>query len=102
NDKETLKLAHQGMKDNGGTSFSAAINASIAQIDSAEKISNGANKNRIILLSDGDDGDSASKRNVAVQKCKDKFIEVYPVGFGSANDAILRKIAEETGGEYYR
>ena len=102
NDKETLKLALQGMKDNGGTSFSAAINASIAQIDSAEKISNGANKNRIILLSDGDDGDSASKRNVAVQKCKDKFIEVYTVGFGSANDAILRKIAEETGGEYYR
>ena len=101
-DKETLKLALQKMYSNGGTSFSAALNASIKQIDSAEKITNGANKNRIILLSDGDDNDSASMRNAAIQKCKEKYIEVYTVGFGSANDNILQKIADETGGEYYK
>lgn len=101
-DKESLKLALQKMYSNGGTSFSAALNASIKQIDSAEKITYGANKNRIILLSDGDDGDSASRRNVAIQKCKDKFIEVYTVGFGSANDAILQNIAYKTGGKYYK
>ena len=102
NDKEVLKLALQKMYSNGGTSFSAALNASIAQIDRADKITNGVNKNRIILLSDGDDNDSASMRNAAIQKCKDKFIEVYTVGFGSANDAILQKIADETKGKYYR
>lgn len=101
-DKEALKLALQKMYSNGGTSFSAALNASIKQIDGAEKITNGANKNRIILLSDGDDNDSANMRNAAIQKCKDKFIEVYTVGFGSANDAILQKIADETKGKYYR
>lgn len=101
-DKESLKLALQKMYSNGGTSFSAALNASIKQIDSAEKITNGANKNRIILLSDGDDNDYASRRNAAIQKCKDKFIEVYTVGFGSANDAILQNIADETGGNYYK
>ncbi len=101
-DKEALKLALQKMYSNGGTSFSAALNASIKQIDGAEKITNGANKNRIILLSDGDDNDSANMRNAAIQKCKDKFIEVYTVGFGSANDAILQNIADETGGKYYK
>lgn len=101
-DKESLKIALQKMYSNGGTSFSAALNASIKQIDSAEKITNGANKNRIILLSDGDDNDYASRRNAAIQKCKDKFIEVYTVGFGSANDAILQNIADKTGGKYYK
>ena len=101
-DKETLKLALQKMYSNGGTSFSAALNASIKQIESAEKISNGANKNRIILLSDGDDNDSASSRNAAIQMCNDKYIEVYTVGFGSANDTILQNIADKTGGKYYR
>lgn len=101
-DKETLKLALQKMYSNGGTSFSAALNASIKQIESAEKISNGANKNRIILLSDGDDNDSASRRNAAIQMCNDKYIEVYTVGFGSANDTILQNIADKTGGKYYK
>lgn len=101
-DKETLKLALQKMYSNGGTSFSAALNASIKQIESAEKISNGANKNRIILLSDGDDNDSSSRRNAAIQMCNDKYIEVYTVGFGSANDTILQNIADKTGGKYYK
>lgn len=99
---EELKLALQKMRDNGGTSFSAALNASMAQIDTAGIISYGANKNRIILLSDGDDGDSASTRNMAVKACKEKHIEVYTVGFGSANDRILQQIADETGGKYYK
>lgn len=101
-DKETLKLALQKMYSNGGTSFSAALNASIKQIDSVENISNSANKNRIILLSDGDDNDSASRRNAAIQMCNDKYIEVYTVGFGSANDTILQNIADKTGGKYYK
>ncbi len=101
-DKETLKLALQKMYSNGGTSFSAALNASIKQIESAEKISNGANKNRIILLSDGDDNDSSSRQNAAIQMCNDKYIEVYTVGFGSANDTILQNIADKTGGKYYK
>lgn len=101
-DKEALKKALQGLSDNGGTSFSAALRIAARQIDSAEKITNGANKNRIILLSDGDDNDSASARNAAVKVCKEKNIEVYTVGFGSANDSILQNIADETGGKYYR
>lgn len=62
----------------------------------------GASGAPTIPLSDGDDNDSANMRNAAIQKCKDKFIEVYTVGFGSANDAILQKIADETKGKYYR
>lgn len=102
NDTESLKLALQKMYSNGGTSFSAALNAAIAQIDSVEKISNGVDKNRILLLSDGDDGDSASRRNSAIQACKDRYIEVYTVGFGSANENILQQISDETGGKYYK
>lgn len=101
-DKEALKKALQGLSDNGGTSFSAALRIAARLIDSVEKITNGANKNRIILLSDGDDNDSASARNAAVKVCKEKNIEVYTVGFGSANDSILQNIADETGGKYYR
>ena len=67
-DKEALKKALQGLSDNGGTSFSAALRIAARQIDSAEKITNGANKNRIILLSDGDNNDSVSARNAAVKE----------------------------------
>ena len=54
------------------------------------------------MLSDGDDNDSASKRNAAIQKCKENYIEVYTVGFGSANDTILQNIADKTGGKHYK
>jgi len=46
--------------------------------------------------------DSASRRNAAIQMCNDKYIEVYTVGFGSANDTILQNIADKTGGKYYK
>lgn len=101
-DKDALKKALQKLSDNGGTSFCAALGTAIEQIESAKIITNGANKNRIILLSDGDDNDSASARNAVVQICKAKHIEVYTVGFGSANDSILQGIADETGGKYYK
>lgn len=101
-DKEALKSALQGLSDNGGTSFSAALRIAAKQIDSAKEITNGENKNRIILLSDGDDNDSAYARNDAVKVCREKDIEVYTVGFGSANDSILQDIADATGGKYYK
>lgn len=101
-DKETLKLALQKMYSYGNTSFSAALNASITQINSAKKILNGVNKNRIILLSDGDDLDDENRRDVAINACKEKHIEVYTVGFGAPNDSILEEIAQVTGGKYYK
>ncbi len=102
NNKDVLKIALQKMYSNGGTSFCAALNESLKQFDNVGTIPNYVNKNRIILLSDGDDGDSSVNRENAIKKCQDKFIEVYTVGFGSANDQILRHIAEVTGGEYYK
>lgn len=101
NNVETLKLALQKMRDGGGTSFSAALNTSIEQIDCANNPSSISIKNRIILLSDGDDNDSSTSRNAAIRACRDKNIEVYTVGFGSANDRILQQIADATGGKYY-
>ncbi len=79
-----------------------------------------SNKKVIILLSDGENNAGVVSPDEAIKFAKSKEIKVYTVGVGSddnvilgrdwfgnpiyaeLDEAMLKKIAEETGGKYYR
>ncbi len=90
-DKETLKLARFQKMCTAEQVFSAALNASIKQIESAEKNFKRRKQKPHHLLSDGDDKRLCKQaKSLPIQMCNDKYIEVYTVGFGSANDTTSK------------
>ncbi len=101
NDESVLRNNLNNVYSNGGTNFSVAINKAISSF-AQDDIKASYVNNRIILLSDGDDGGSTSALNNALNACVDKKIKIFTVGLGSANDSILQRIADKTGGEYFK
>jgi len=56
----------------------------------------------IILLTDGMDNASITPLDVVLKKLKKEKIKVFTVGIGGDTDtAVLKKIAEQTGGKFY-
>lgn len=97
-DKTLLKKAVQSITSNGGTSFSSAITTAISTF-SKEDLSNANMKNRIILLSDGED----SVSNSILDQANNNDIKIYTIGLGDdSHDYILKNIASYTGGEFYK
>lgn len=103
NDGNVLKNTLKRIYSSGGTNFSNAINKAISAFDEKDINASYVN-NRIILLSDGEDGGSRSALNRALETCDNehKNIKIFTVGFGSASDSLMKDIAEATGGEYYK
>ncbi len=103
NDENALKNTLKRIYSSGGTDFSSAINKAISVFDTND-INVSYVNNRIILLSDGEDGGSRSALNDALGKCdkNNKNIKIFTVGFGSANDSLMENIAKSTGGKYYK
>ncbi len=62
-------------------------------------------KNKIaILLTDGMDNANTIPLKIAVQRAKKYGVKVYTIGIGARGDYnpyVLRKIAKETGGEFF-
>ena len=54
----------------------------------------------IVLMTDGEDSASSISIDQAIAAAKTAGVPVFPVGFGSANQTILTRIATETGGFY--
>lgn len=101
NDAAALKNTLNRIYSSGGTDFSAALNKALSAFD-AKDINASYVNNRIILLSDGEDGGSTYALNNALESCLDKKIKVYTVGFGSASDSLMQRIADKTKGEYFK
>ena len=107
NNANVLKAALQKISDDGGTSFYNALTKSYKAFDES---SFGKNNtfNRIILISDGEDGDYSSTRdlldsiyyNGSTDKRKD--IKIFTIGLGASYDSRLEEIASISGGEFYK
>ena len=107
NNANVLKAALQKISDDGGTSFYNALTKSYKAFDES---SFGKNNtfNRIILISDGEDGDYSSTRdlldsiyyNGSTDKRKD--IKIFTIGLGASYDSRLEEIAYISGGEFYK
>jgi VWFA-related protein len=96
-DVEYLTSAIQDLKISGaGTSLYDAV-----YLAAEEKLSKEAGRKAIVLMSDGDDttsGYNASKAMIAVHKSNSAL---YAISNGD-NSRTMRKMAEETGGAFFR
>ncbi len=105
--KENLKLSLQNITSNGGTSFYAALTESY---NAFEENTIGAyyTNNRIILLSDGEDGSYSSTLSLLHSiydknsTDKRKSIKIYTIGLGSSYDSRLEEIANISHGEFFK
>lgn len=97
NDHDLLNSAIDRVDSSGGTSLSAGMNLALQQFISESYTRTDAYK-YIIFLTDGEGSYSNSYTNTAIEN----GIVVYTIGLGSGVDeALLRQIAESTGGKYF-
>ncbi len=107
NSKEDLKLSLQSITSSGGTSFYDAL---IESYNAFEENIIGANctNNRIILLSDGEDGEYDNTirllSSIYDENSSDnrKSIKIYTIGLGTSYDSRLEEIATISHGEFFK
>lgn len=100
-DKTALKNAVDMIDSYGGTNIYTGLYNALAEFDKI-KTDNDSNKLKIMfLLTDGDDGYSASVYDTLLQKAKQNNIAIYTVGLGEVIEDKLKGIADSTGGKYY-
>ncbi len=98
-DKDALMKQIDAVSAGGGTAFHDAVYASVQQLQGA------SGRMVVIALTDGIDENSRRSVGQAIAFAKDNHIPVYTVGLGSGGDIDanrLRKLAEETGGEFHQ
>ena len=95
NDKFELASAIDKIYSNGGTNFDSTISASVGMLKNARIDS----EKMILLVSDGESSLSQSTLNSAISN----NVTINTVYIGGQNDnELLRKIALQTGGEYFK
>lgn len=105
--KEDLKLSLQNITNNGGTNFYAALTESYKAFDDST-VGDVNTDNRIILLSDGEDGSynaTLSLLNSIYGESstdKRKSIKIYTIGLGSSYESRLEEIANISHGEFFK
>ena len=90
----TLTSGVREIGDGGGTNISGGIQAGI------ETLSSAGGTRAIILLTDGQDGNSEEAMNAAIERAKQEDVVIFAVGFGDINSEYMRNIAESTGGKF--
>ncbi|HJT87665.1 MAG TPA: VWA domain-containing protein [Bryobacteraceae bacterium] len=91
-DKTALNTAIDSASGNGNTALYRAI-----QTASQALAARGGRKS-IVLMTDGEDTVGGVTIDQAIDAAKQAGVPVFPVGFGSVDQAILTRIANETGG----
>ncbi len=100
-----LFLAAQKITNSGGTRFYAALTKSYDAFEESSLYSNNT-YNRIILLSDGQEGDYRTTiqllNSIYGKNSTDKrkSIKIYTIGLGTSYDSNLKEIARISGGEF--
>jgi len=98
-DKDALMRQIAAVRADGGTAFHDAVYAAVEQLQGA------SGRTVVIALTDGIDENSRRSVGQAIAFAKDSHVPVYTVGLGSGKDidaSRLRKLAEETGGEFHQ
>lgn len=93
---DMLEYLTQGMAGQN-----TAIGESIAMSVRAFKHSKAKNK-IVILLSDGEHNSGSVSPKEALNLANNNNIKIYTIAIGEADSALLKKIAKESGGNYYR
>jgi VWFA-related protein len=101
-EKTILQRRIDRLKPEGGTLLYDATYAGIETLV-ARQIKG---KKAIVVLTDGKDEDPGSRASddVVIERAKEAGIPLYMLGLGrqeEINEAVMRKMAEATGGKYY-
>lgn len=83
------------MKAEGSTAFYDAVYAAVDEVNSGSGIK------AVVAMTDGEDNASIHSLSQVIRHARQLDIPVYVVGLGNVNKKVLRKLAKETGGEYY-
>ena len=97
NTSEITEAAAKYINNSGGTNFNQAIETSLNILSEQ---SNDSHNKVIILLSDGYPDSNPDVTLIA--KAISRKIPIYTVGLGNSADGILKQIADDTGGEFYK
>jgi Ca-activated chloride channel family protein len=79
----------------GVTPLSDAVVAAIARIETA------GGRRALVLLTDGEERESAQPASVAIARAREADVLIYPVGLGPTMPALLSDLAEWTGGRAF-
>ena len=87
-----------GCDDEAGTNGSDGLHAALEELkaSSAE-----GDFKYIIFLTDGEDNNTSYDYDVLIQDAIDNHITIFSIGMGDADEDLLKRIAESTGGKYY-
>lgn len=84
-----------GLFANGGTAFYDAISSGLDQVRNAEGIK------VVIALTDGKDNASRKTLSSVISKAQADNIPVYVIGLGDVDKTVLKKLANQTGGQAF-
>lgn len=84
-----------GMQANGTTAFYDAVDEALRTL-----VSRKGNR-AVVALTDGRDNSSATSLDKVIALAQKLKIPVYVIGLGDVDDALLQRLAQETGGEYH-
>lgn len=82
------------VENGGGTNISAGITGGITELEGE------AGTKAIILLSDGQDGNTKEAMDAAVKNAIKQNITIFAVGLGEVEESYMKNIAESTGGKF--
>jgi tight adherence protein C len=96
-DRRPLVRAIDGLAPTGNTRLYDAL---VRAVDQARAAPSGSRA--VILLSDGEDTESASGLDAAIKVAAQAGVPIYTIGLGSEAKAdVLERIGTETGGRFY-
>lgn len=84
-----------GFEATEGTAFYDAV------FHALDVVNQGHGIKAVVAMTDGSDNSSKHSLRQVIKHAKDLSIPVYVVGLGNAEQKVLRKLARETGGDYY-
>ncbi len=94
-DLERLENFVEALQAWGGTSLNDAVHYSL------NRIRDQAGRKAIIVFSDGDDTTSSYKEKDVTEYAKAVEATIYTVGIGKVSAGFLRRMADESGGEFF-
>ena len=102
-DLEGVKNSVDGIEYNDGytnypgTDGSEGINAGLNSLSEST-----AKYKYMVFLTDGEDNQYNYSYDNLIERAKKENVIIYTVGLGSASDVVLKKVADGTGGKYYK
>ncbi len=93
--QDRLNYGISQLSAGGGTDISAGLSEGLNSLEGS-----GAGTQAIILMTDGQDGNSQEAMDEVLSRANSANVAVYTVGLGDVQEEYLKNIAERTGGKY--